>query len=92
MEISSEFKSTNRILKICEEKKADTYINSVGGQDLYDKREFFQHGVNLRFLKSSPIFYYQGCSNFQPYLSMLDVLMWNDKATVKELMTQYELI
>ena len=92
MAISPEIKSKNRIIEICERKGAGTYVNAIGGQDLYDRSEFLRHGINLKFLKTLSNSYCQGGCDFRPHLSMLDVLMWNDKAKVNELLTQYELI
>lgn len=68
------------------------YINSPGGKALYKKEYFSDKGVNLSFIEIQSVTYEQGKADFVPYLSMIDVLMWNSKEQVKELLTQYELV
>ena len=42
-------KSMN-LINICKALSCDHYINSIGGQKLYDKDFFFSHGIKLNFL------------------------------------------
>ncbi|MBB1290171.1 WbqC family protein [Pseudoalteromonas sp. SR43-6] len=68
------------------------YINSPGGKDLYSKEYFSNKGVNLSFIEMQSVIYEQGKSEFVPYLSMIDVLMWNSKEQVKKLLTKSRLV
>lgn len=68
------------------------YINSPGGIDLYDKEYFDEHNVTLKFIQTNEYNYQQKTDDFIPNLSMIDVLMWNKKEDVKELLNQYRLI
>ena len=43
-------KGQNKILEICKKLGADTYYNAIGGQDLYNKEDFEQVGINLKFI------------------------------------------
>lgn len=81
-----------RLQKICIELGADEYINAVGGMALYDKADFAQNGIKLNFLKTLPIEYKQFNNEFVPWLSIIDVLMFNSVEKVKELLDKYELV
>lgn len=87
-----EYKGQDKVLAICNTLKANTYINAIGGIALYDKLEFQRHGINLHFIKSKDIRYAQFNHNFVPSLSIIDVMMFNNKDRVKELLNEYELI
>ena len=71
---------------------ASNYINSPGGKTLYSKEYFIENGVNLSFIEMEKIKYQQGKNDFVPNLSMIDVLMWNSKEQVEELLTKYKLV
>ena len=46
-------KGKEKVLDICRSLGADTYYNAIGGQELYDKQEFADHGINLFFVKTN---------------------------------------
>jgi hypothetical protein len=86
-------KSQDKVLAICEALGAESYINSIGGVDLYSKETFEQRGIALRFLRSKPFVYPQFQEAFVPWLSIIDVLMFNSvEATRSALMNNIELI
>lgn len=85
-------KKTARILKICFSEGAETYINAIGGIELYDKKVFKNHGIDLLFVKTQNKSYPQFSDEFIPNLSIIDVLMHCGKEKTKELLTNYELI
>ena len=69
---------------------ADTYYNAIGGQNLYDKKEFSEHGIVLNFVDTIPKVYSQlRTKEFVPYLSMIDVLMNNTKDEVNDLLDSF---
>lgn len=74
--------SQDRVLDLCRALGATTYINPVGGVDLYDAETFSARGVDLRFLRSPAISYPQFAAPFVPMLSIIDVMMFN---TVEEI-------
>lgn len=80
-----------KILELCHFLDADTYINPIGGADLYTSASFKKHGVELLFLKSRNSAYPQKSDTFVPSLSMIDVLMYNDKNQILKLMGEYDL-
>jgi hypothetical protein len=81
-----------RLKEICRLNSADIYINALGGQELYSKSDFAQSGIELFFIKSRDVKYKQFKDEFVPWLSIIDVLMFNSKEDVRMMLTQYELI
>ncbi|AKD54980.1 WbqC family protein [Spirosoma radiotolerans] len=90
---NADLKAQERILDICRQESATRYINPIGGIELYDKPTFEESGIKLNFIKAKPVQYPQfGRSAFVPWLSILDVLMFNDIDTVRVLLGEYELV
>lgn len=85
-------KGQNKILAICKELNATSYINPIGGVELYNKDDFKKEGIRLDFIKASPIVYKQFNNDFVPWLSIIDVLMFNSVAEVNEMLDKYELM
>lgn len=76
---------------MCKFLKTDSYINPIGGKELYDKEIFKKEGIDLRFIKSKNIEYTQFDHEFVPWLSIIDILMFNEIEQVKSYLTEYEL-
>ena len=91
LDIDHELKSQNRIIEMCKFLKTDTYINSIGGKELYEKESFIKEGIDLKFIKSKKIEYTQFDHEFVPWLSIIDILMFNDIEKVKSYLNEYEL-
>lgn len=85
-------KSQDKVLSLCKAQKADVYINSIGGVELYDKTIFKQNGIELNFIKSNPLKYKQFNDEFVPWLSIIDVMMFNSKEQIQEYLNEYTLI
>jgi hypothetical protein len=91
--IAPELKNQNKVLALCEASGADIYVNPIGGIDLYSKDVFLDGGVDLRFIQSFPLEYCQYGNSFVPWLSIIDVMMFNSTDTIQHyLTTSYELI
>lgn len=88
---NAHLKGQERILDICRQEQADVYINPIGGELLYDPAEFLSHGIQIHFLRSRPVSYPQGKGEFVPWLSIMDVLMFNDPSAVRQLLVQMDL-
>ena len=83
----------DRVLDICERVGASTYINPIGGMALYDAATFAQRGIALRFLRARNFTYEQAGHPFVPWLSILDVLMFNSRPSLRTVLTDgYDLI
>ncbi len=86
-------KSAERVQGICKALGADTYVNPVGGIELYSKEDFAAKGIALKFLKALPFEYPQSGNPFVPWLSILDILMFNSKTLVEEkILNEYAIL
>lgn len=82
----------DRLLDICARERARVYVNAVGGKSLYDAASFAMRGVSLCFLEPADVVYSQGALPFVPNLSIIDVLMHNDVAQVRNMLTRCRLV
>lgn len=71
---------------------AKTYINLPGGRAIYDPADFNRHGIQLLFLEPDLHAYDQKNKEFLPGLSILDVLMFNSREKVQEMVRSYRLV
>ena len=83
---------TARVIEMCKREESNHYINAIGGMELYCKEELAQYGIQLEFIKTKPIVYDQFNNKFEPYLSIIDVLMHNGKNKTKQMLEEYELV
>ena len=81
-----------RLINITKELGGTTYINPIGGTNIYNKKYFESQGVKLKFLEPEVIPYAQFNDNFIPNLSIIDVLMFNSIDEVNRLLNKYRLI
>lgn len=89
---NAELKGQERILDICKKEGATRYINPIGGQELYQKELFQAQGIQLNFIKSNLHPYPQFKNAFVPWLSILDIMMFNDLGSIQELLLDFELV
>ena len=85
-------RAQDKVLDICKLLNAIKYINAIGGADLYSKESFANNGIQLSFLESKILPYKQLNSEFVPYLSILDILMFNSQERVKTMLDNYKLL
>lgn len=85
-------KRQDKIIAICRLLGATEYYNAIGGQELYSYEAFRENGVRLHFVKSKDIVYRQFDNEFQPNLSMIDVMMFNPQDRIREYLKAYTLI
>jgi hypothetical protein len=91
--IDHDLKNQDKVLALCEAVGASTYVNAIGGMDLYSKDTFREKGIDLKFIKSIPFEYPQFGDEFVPWLSIIDVMMFNPLDTIRTcISTNYELI
>ena len=81
--IDNELKSENKVIEICKARGASSYINPIGGTTLYQKERFETEGIRLDFIKTDNISYKQFNNEFVPWLSIIDVMMFNPIEQVK---------
>lgn len=85
-------KGKDKILSICSLLEATEYYNVIAGKELYSFDEFRSQGIELKFLKTNDICYKQFSDKFSPNLSIIDVMMFNSKAQMKEFLHKFILI
>lgn len=84
-------KAQERILNICLIEGSSHYNNLPGGMHLYDKAIFEEHGIVLNFIEPTFKNYKQFNNEFVSGLSMIDILMFNKKEDVKQMLNEYSL-
>ncbi|MDC0357675.1 WbqC family protein [Oligoflexia bacterium] len=92
VDIDHSLRGEDRVLAICKANDASMYINAIGGQKLYSYDQFLNNGVELKLIKSDDIEYKQFNHDFVPWLSMLDVVMFNGKDKLAEMLERYRLL
>jgi hypothetical protein len=87
-----ENKGSDKIISICKQLGATTYINPKNGVELYNNNIFKTEGIELKFIHMNDIHYLQFKNDkFIPYLSIIDALMFNPVAEIKNLLSKFEL-
>lgn len=96
--LSSEMKydrslaAADRLIDICKSMRAEYYVNSIGGLDMYKKDYFDGRGVRLSFLCSCAAPFENGEYRFLPTFSIIDCLMWCPPDTIRSKLRDYELV
>lgn len=63
---------------------ATEYINPIGGRSIFRQAEFAAAEVGLKFLHFTNFVYPTGPYRFVEGLSILDVMMWNEPAVIRQ--------
>jgi len=82
----------DKVLEICRILGASDYYNAIGGRALYSFEAFKEKGIRLHFLQRNEICYKQFGEQFYPDLSIVDVIMFNPKERVQEMLGEYRLV
>jgi hypothetical protein len=91
--IDHDLTGQDKVLSLCKAIGAKIYINAIGGMELYSKETFLQQGIELKFIKSNPFEYQQFGHAFVPWLSIIDVMMFNPIDVIQNsISSNYELI
>jgi hypothetical protein len=85
--IDHDLKGQDKVIALCKNLRASSYFNSIGGRDLYAKEQFSANGIELNFIKASSYEYPQQGASFIPWLSIIDVMMFNPLSLVQEQIT-----
>lgn len=70
----------------------ETYRNPPGNIDIYDHQKYLAAGINLEFLQVNFQPYSQGIEKFEKSLSILDVMMFNEKEQILQMLDDFTLI
>lgn len=79
-------------LRMSEQLQATTYINLPGGKELFDPDKFDKSNIQLQYLQPGLKQYSQRRAHFEPALSIIDVMMFNEPAAIKDLLNDYQLV
>lgn len=90
--IDHSLSSQNKVLAFCKELETKTYINPIGGQNLYEKEKFEQSGFVLKFIRTNDIKYKQFEKPFVSNLSILDLMMFNTKEEICRMLDDYNIV
>ncbi len=91
LEIDHSLKKEDKVIAICKNLYADTYINPIGGKELYSNQGFSKNTIDILFIETEKRVYRQFTDNFIPNLSIVDVMMFNSVETIKEYLNKYTL-
>lgn len=91
--IDHELRAQEKVIALCRAMSAHTYINPIGGTELYSRKDFKDCGIELKFISAKPYEYPQFGAPFVPWLSIVDVLMFNPLDAVRtSIATNYEIV
>lgn len=91
--IDHSLKNQDKVLALCGAIGASTYVNAIGGMELYTRGAFLEKGIELKFIRSKPFEYAQFGKAFLPWLSIIDVMMFNSIDAIKSCLdSNYSLI
>lgn len=82
--IDRELRAEKKVKAICKALDATEYVNPIGGVDLYQQDDFRSAGIELCFIKSADIAYEQFDHAFVPWLSIIDVMMFNSVGKIQQ--------
>lgn len=94
LDIDFSLKGKDKVLSICKKMGATDYYNAINGIPLYEpyRSEFKRAGINLWFLKMNEFVYPQFKNAFVPNLSIVDVMMFNSKDKIQQMLNEFTLI
>jgi hypothetical protein len=94
LDVDSALKAQDKVLALCAAAGAQHYVNAIGGFELYQREAFGAQGLELQFLRSNwPVYAQFGSFEHVPWLSIVDVLMFNPLPQVQaQLRTEFELL
>ena len=92
IETTPGLKSEERVLSLCRDLRASTYINAIGGVELYDRERFLSQGISLKFLNDRSAPYTQFGNQFVSRLSIIDVMMFCSGEEIRRMLDEFELL
>ena len=76
-------KKSDLVLDICLSQKATQYLSGINGKDYLDIQSFSDNNIKVAFQEYNHPVYYQGQRDFNPYLSILDLLFYHGEESLK---------
>lgn len=75
-------------LNICKALGVSNYVNASGGQEFFDKNKYEKDNINLFYVKQPIDSYKQLGNDFEPGLSIIDVMMFNSPLEIRDMLSQ----
>ncbi|MCU7995611.1 WbqC family protein [Shewanella glacialipiscicola] len=79
-------------LNICQAMGVKHYVNAPGGQSFFDTKKYSDKDVSLHFVEQPLDIYEQLSSEFEPGLSIIDVMMFNSPDDINRMLSKGSLI
>lgn len=80
-------------LNICKTiEGADEYWNPIGGMSFFDREKYTSEGIDIKFMDMDLKEYPQFQNEFEPGLSILDVMMFNSVEKINQMLEGYHLL
>ncbi len=93
LEIEAAHEPDEWALNICKAiEGVDEYWNPPGGMEFFNRAKYANAGITLQFQKPNLHAYDQRRQPFEPGLSIIDVMMFNDVETINTMLDDYELL
>jgi len=92
MEIEQPLAPDEWALNICNALGANKYLNAAGGQSFFDASKYQKNGIDLFFIEQPLPEYKQLGNEYEPGLSILDVMMFNSPEEIMEMLSQGSLM
>lgn len=91
--IDRHLKNQDKVLALCGAVGATTYVNAIGGMELYSTEAFQEKNIDLKFIRSTSFEYQQFDNAFVPWLSIIDAMMFNSPEFIhKTIHNSYEFV
>jgi len=88
----NELNAEERVIDINIVMGASHYINPAGGSYLYNKTHFLNKGLKLSFIKTKSLPYQQFNNHkFIPFLSIIDLMMFNSRQQISYILNEYNI-
>ncbi|MEJ5244582.1 MAG: WbqC family protein [Bacteroidota bacterium] len=87
----TDLKGADRLIDIAKKENCCTYINAIGGINLYSKEYFEKESVKLYFIKTNLIENFDQ-NRYISFYSIIDLAMNNSPQRIASYLEQYELI
>tara|TARA_B110000211_G_C14019065_1_gene526759 strand:+ start:110 stop:799 length:690 start_codon:yes stop_codon:yes gene_type:complete len=88
----NDLKNQDKIIYVCQKLRAKEYVNLIGGIELYDKEIFRSKNIRLSFIETKKIEYKQFDNKFVPFLSIIDIMMHNNKNIITQMLKNFKMI
>jgi len=91
IDVDHSLRAQEKVIAINKALNSTEYINPIGGIELYKIDDFEKENIKLNFLESNVPKYKQFNDEFTPYLSIIDILMFNSRSEIKAMLNAFEI-